>query len=62
MEMIHKKELNLSETMWDDSGKGDWQVNVDDVKEFIKLLKKGNEEGETIHFYQLDKLAGKELI
>lgn len=32
-------QMSLSDKMWDDSGKGDWQVNVKDVREAVKRLK-----------------------
>ena len=65
--------MSLSDKMWDDSGKGDWMVNVSDVREFIVRLNKRIEiiQDDTVLTvkgvkkliqYEIQDLAGEKLI
>jgi hypothetical protein len=62
-----KKEFDLSKRITDE-GKVLGVINIEDVKEFIRLLKEGihgfneMETGDIARNDFIDKLAGKELI
>ena len=58
-----EREFNLSDKIWTEPC-GCQQINVDNVKEFIKRLKEWKDQENIIQIPEqdLDKLAGKSLI